>query len=148
MKVSVFKNTNGPVWHQVMDNLYIGCAHPDIPVGVETVISLADFEKDSDPRSGIKIFKLELSDLDPSPEKCLQVFEQGIQLVAENYQRGVLVKCQHGQSRSSAIVLYFLMKHHNMTYSDAYNHLVAIREQCSWMNPLFTDILSGCTREN
>ena len=36
-------------------------------------------------------------------------------------QRTVLVHCHHGRSRSVSLIIGYLMKHHDMTFNEAYN---------------------------
>ena len=74
-------------------------------------------------------FKLFLSDFSSSADELNSQIDNGIAFIdrARKANSSILVHCVQGISRSSTIVIAYLMKRENMTLKDAYSHVKSRR---------------------
>lgn len=86
-----------------------------LSVGIETPVKF----------DGIEYYYCELLDL---PESNLLVaIENCIKIIHENCDENILVHCNAGVSRSSAIVISYLMAFEDISYDDAYDRVKSVR---------------------
>lgn len=78
----------------------------------------------------------QLKVLDVPDQDLMQFFEESVDFVAEELGRDdstkVIVHCEYGISRSSSLVIAYLMKHQNMTLDQAFKH---IKQRRPWIQP-------------
>eukprot|EP01095_Lingulamoeba_sp_RSL-Kostka_P006600 TRINITY_DN207_c0_g1_i1.p1 TRINITY_DN207_c0_g1~~TRINITY_DN207_c0_g1_i1.p1 ORF type:complete len:233 (-),score=55.87 TRINITY_DN207_c0_g1_i1:284-982(-) len=84
-----------------------------------------EFEKD-----GIEYLKIEVYDCMSEAKKLERALEEASSFINKHQElnNNVLVHCHAGISRSSTITLSYLMKYHEMTFKEAYEHLQSKRE--------------------
>ncbi len=74
----------------------------------------------------MNVVRLNLDDIDSqllnvnnSLDRTLEIMKQYI-----DQNKGVLVHCRAGVSRSASVIIAYLMKYHNMSFNHAYSYLI------------------------
>lgn len=146
MRSSDHENSHGNVWDEIVPNLFLGshfATRKEHLPPVQTVITIMHYlPKSIKELEGKECHYFKLGDdMNTSQEKCRVIFDQVAELISQNLANGVLVHCQAGQSRSAACVLNYLMKHHSLSFDEAYKLLESRRPEIYHINWWFSQVL-------
>ncbi|CAF1116226.1 unnamed protein product, partial [Adineta ricciae] len=96
-------------------------------IGIKHILNVSDIELDNEIRDNFNVLWINIGDeLGVNIENYFEQTNKFLRL-CQNKNEKVLVHCQMGVSRSSSIILAYLITYHFETLSDAYDHLVNCR---------------------
>lgn len=119
--------------HSITDNIYLGNWHDSIDMkklqhnNIKYILTLNTENKHTDAnlvafkKNGIKTKYIDIND--SISANILQHVNPCIHYIKSNAPSNVLVHCSMGISRSASIVIAYLIKEKNMTYSDALRYV-------------------------
>lgn len=113
---------------QILQFLYIGGEDVSVDretmtrLGINYVINCTCDRPNYFEKSGVKYLQVYVND--DSSNEIDRYFTQSFQFIeeAKRVESSVLVHCQKGMSRSSTVVLAYLMKYENMDLISAFSH--------------------------
>ncbi|CAL5980427.1 Dual-specificity_protein phosphatase [Hexamita inflata] len=136
-------------YSQIMDNLYLGgirCKKILIE-NCHSAIAITDYDMGK-PEWADNYVHYELCDTSTeSVELVVNAIFGGIKFIEDNIQNGVLVYCGLGVSRSSTVVIAYIMKALKLSYEDAFKY-VQQKRTCVRPNALFQKVLQNFRFDN
>jgi hypothetical protein len=125
-----------PEYNLVLPNLYVGTQKfarelDELKqIGIGHIVNVTDGRNYHEKQPGFHYFQCPVQDTDLAD--LLPYFDAACSFIHNARSQGypVLIHCQQGVSRSGAVCLSYLIKHENMTVTQAYKHLRALRPVC------------------
>ena len=119
----------------IIDNIYLGSAynaanyHQLTNLGIQVIVNVTKEISIYFP-DNYEYKKLELYDNDQADIK--KYLDESYEYMKQNSDKKILIHCKMGASRSVSILLYYMMKEHNMKLDDA---LKMVKEKRIIINP-------------
>jgi len=117
--------------NHIIDNIYLGSAfnaadekwlkNNDIGVIVNTTESISNFFPEQ-----FTYYNYPAEDLESG--SLSKYYDKFVETVKTNKDKKILVHCYAGRSRSASLVLYYLIKYHDMSLCDALEYLKSKRK--------------------
>ena len=130
IKNALYKKDSNPIDH-IIDNIYLGdfrtADNIDIlkEHNITHIINCA-FNLPNKYPEQITYKRLELRDETDQP--IIEKLEEAYQFIKENKDKNIFVHCVFGKSRSSSVVIFYIMKEKKLNFNEAKNFVKNIRQ--------------------
>ena len=129
IKNAIYKKDTNPIDH-IIDNIYLGDFRTadDINIlkeyNITHIINCA-FNLPNRFPNEITYKRLDLRDEPNQP--IIEKLEEAYEFIKENKDKNIFVHCVFGKSRSSSVVIFYIMKEKKLNFQDAKNYVKNIR---------------------
>ena len=122
-----------PELFHVIDNIYlsnlINATNFDLVKSnnINIVIRLSEDNNKNIYDDSVIFYNFEIEDNLLYKDTIIEYSKNIYAIILDNPDKNILIHCNEGQSRSVSVIIYYLCKHHNFNFENAYNYIKNIK---------------------